>query len=267
MKFQEIFTLFLKKITQRLFFVKKNECRTLQQIRPEGGKEAEKNKNMSLIFSLKNKWRAAIVSTIVIVVMLVISMLGKKNVDDLSLSFKSVYEDRLVVEQYIFKMSALLYENQLELFKLEQAEMPTLVHAEILANTKAVSAIIDQYAHTYLTQKEEEVFHAFRKLLEEISVAEREMISSQTGSLDQQKSIELLSTKYKNALTQLNDLSNIQLAVAKEMLDESDKLAAGHVVMSKLEIAILILVALFVQIIIFSARLSTQKSSVKYKMN
>src|SRR5690554_1178057 len=108
---------------------------------------------MNWSFSLKNKWRAALVSSAIIVVMLVISMLGKKNVDDLRLSFESVYEDRLVVEQYIYKMSALLYENQLELYNLEGAEVPTLVHAEILANTKAVSAIIEQYAHTYLTEK------------------------------------------------------------------------------------------------------------------
>jgi len=222
---------------------------------------------MNLTFSLRNKWRAAIVSTAIIVVMLIISMMGNKNVDDLRLSFKSVYEDRLVVEQYIFKMSALLYENQIELYKLKNSEMPTLIYAGILANSKTVSAITDQYAHTYLTEKEEEVFHSFRSQLIEISVAEREMITVPADSSGQQKSVELLSSQYRKAIVQLNDLSNIQLAVAKEMLDESDKLAAGHVVMSKLEIAILIIVALFVQFIIFSARLSSQKNPVKYKMN
>ncbi len=222
---------------------------------------------MNWTFSLKNKWRAAFVSTAIIVVMLVISMIGTKNVDDLRLSFKSVYEDRLVVEQYIFKMSTLLYENQLELNRLKDTEEPALIHADILANTKAISTIAEKYALTYLTEKEEKVFHAFNTLVAKVTIAERQMIKEINGSPQKQKSITSLSSDYQKAIVQLDDLSNIQLAVAKEMLDESDKLAAGNVVMSKLEIAILIIVALFVQVIIFSARLSTQQKPVKYKMN
>jgi len=222
---------------------------------------------MNWTLSLKNKWRAALVSTAIIVVMLVISMLGKKNVDDLRLSFKSVYEDRLVVEQYIFNMSTLLYKNQLELNKLSLSEEPTLVHAEILANTKALASIADKYALTYLTEKEEKVFDSFEILIDELIVAERQMIKAEAGSDMQNEMVTSLSSQYEHGIDQLNDLSNIQLAAAKEMLDESDKLAAGHVVMSKLEIAILIIVALFVQVIIFSARLSTQKKPVKYGMN
>ena len=222
---------------------------------------------MNPVFSLKNKWRAAFVSTAVIVVMLVISMLGKKNVDDLRISFKSVYEDRLVVEQYIFKMSTILYENQLELNKLSHTENPTLIYAEILANTKTLTSIVEKYALTYLTNKEEKIFDSFELLVEKINVTERQMIKSQADSVEQNKLTNSLISDYQRGIDQLNDLSNIQLAVAKEMLDESDKLAAGHVVMSKLEIAILIIVALFVQVIIFSARLSTQKKPVKYGMN
>jgi len=222
---------------------------------------------MNPAFSLKNKWRAAFVSTAVIVVMLVISMLGKKNVDDLRLSFKSVYEDRLVVEQYIFRMSNLLYENQLELNKIAHTEDPTLIYAEMLANTKALTSIAEKYALTYLTKKEEKIFDSFELLVEEINVAERQMIKARAYPGEQNNLTTSLISDYQRGINQLNDLSTIQLDVAKEMLDESDKLAAGHVVMSKLEIAILIIVALFVQVIIFSARISTQKKPVKYKMN
>jgi hypothetical protein len=67
---------------------------------------------MKWAFTIRQKAKAALILGVVFMLILTKNWLDERNVAKLGISFASVYEDRLVVESYIYQLSDRLYQKK-----------------------------------------------------------------------------------------------------------------------------------------------------------
>lgn len=225
---------------------------------------------MHWTFGIKHKWRLATSLAVVFALMLFNNILESRRANELELCFNSVYDDRLVVEGYIFELSSLLYENRLMLDACAADLEEGPVQSRINENNSAVNQIVAAYAETSLSEEEERIFSEFKTEISDLTQLENTYFmyrnSPTSNHLLSSMEPRLHSSFYK-AGQKLNELSAIQMDIGKTLRDDSRKMIAGSQIFSTLEIGMLIVLGLFIQVIIFSARLSKSKKPVEFHMN
>ncbi|WP_370087881.1 hypothetical protein [Ekhidna sp.] len=188
-------------------------------------------------------------------VLLMISMIAtmhKKHLLDLEETVTSIYEDRLVAEDYIFDLSKMMNSKKVALNNDNE-----LVEKIALAN-HSVDELIYDYERTKLTEKEIVIF---RKLKKDISVSkefENQIIHNPT--LSQQRSIrKALDNQYDLILEDLDRLSEIQLFEGKRLLETSNQIIASNGITNRLEVALLIVILLIFLMAVSSPKALIQK--------
>ncbi|MCA1761964.1 MAG: MCP four helix bundle domain-containing protein [Cryomorphaceae bacterium] len=223
---------------------------------------------MKWTFGIKHKLRAALVFACIFALLLGKNMLEKERVHELSDSFNTVYEDRLVVEKYIYQLSTLIYKNRLILDDCTRGEDADKALFAIGQNNREISSIVQAYSGTVLTSHEAEVFALLKSDLERMVALEDRLNQNPTSEGDMN-----LQARYAyhhifdDASTHLNELSNIQIAIGKEIRDNSRQVVAGTDAWNRFEITLLIVFGLITQVLLFSARLSGRKPGVNFNLN
>lgn len=223
---------------------------------------------MKWTFPIKHKMRAALVFASIFALLLGKNVLEKERVHELSDSFNTVYEDRLVVEKYIYQLSTLIYKNRLILDDCTRGENTDQALFAIGENNREISTIVDAYSGTVLTSREAEVFTLLKSDLERMVVLEDELnhriAGGGEGSLEAQYAYHHI---FDDASAHLNELSNIQIAIGKEIRDNSRQVVAGTDAWNRFEITLLIVFGLITQVLLFSARLSGGKPGMNFNLN
>lgn len=222
---------------------------------------------MNWTFPIKGKWRAALVFSLVLALMLSKNLADNKRSEALNTTFNSVYEDRLVVEHYIYQLTSLLYENRLMLDGCTDESELFAIQQTIYGNNARINGILAAYEATQLTEREAAVFEMLKYDIADIVSFEKQMIGRlHTIPRDEVQQVPL-SASFLAAAMHLSELSNIQMAIGKDLRDNSRQMIAGGDMLSKMEIAILIVMGLFVHILLFSDRMTNVQKPVKYHLN
>lgn len=204
---------------------------------------------MKWAYSFKERAKAALLLAVVLVLVFTVSYVERRNVSELGTSFSSVYEDRLVVESYIYKFSDYLYQKKLLADACTRSEQTEQLSKRISLHNEAIRSMIHNYEKTKLTKEESVLFAAFKKDIYAIMEAE--------GNLEGNEFPEAKSAfdkKVDDALTNLDHLSTIQLSEGQLLNENSKKIMAGSDVLTQFEMAILIVIALLIQVLIFTSR-------------
>lgn len=151
-------------------------------------------------------------------------------------SVTSLYSDRLVVADYIHKLSNRM-EKLLILFSTANYS-PKEINLEL----NKINELNSLYEKTVLTDKENVNFNKFKIYIQQIT--------HNVNDSDHAKAIEIS----KQARQTLETLSSIQLEEGKVKLDEVMRMTSRSRLMSYIEIVILIVIAILIQILVFSAK-------------
>jgi hypothetical protein len=108
---------------------------------------------MKWIYRIRRKTAAALLFALLLIAIGVKNMVDSYQVAQLGDSFKSVYEDRLLVEGYIYRLSENLYQKKL-LFDDFGNEDIEAFSKQISLHNLAINALIIDYANTRLTNEE-----------------------------------------------------------------------------------------------------------------
>ena len=118
---------------------------------------------MKWIYAIQQKAQVAFLLALVLFGVFVKNVLDRNNVSDLGDSFSSVYNDRLLVESYIYQLSDQLYQKQI-LF--DQCRQPLSDNNQLELNIKrhnaTINSLIQEYGKTKLTDQESIYFEAFK---------------------------------------------------------------------------------------------------------
>lgn len=183
---------------------------------------------MKWSYSLKQKALASVLLAVVFLFIILNNIYERRNISKLNESFSSIYRDRLLAESYIYLFSDLLH-NRAELNKKNVST------AQIELIDEKLLLLVKDYEATVLTQQESSYFDSFKEVI---------LIEDKIQT----------KINYSAAFALLERLSNIQVDEGTRLKKESSSMFLGSDISFKLEMAILIVIALIMQVIIFSSK-------------
>jgi hypothetical protein len=219
---------------------------------------------MKWIYSIQERGKAAVILTVVIALVSVVTLMEKSNVSELGSSFSSVYEDRLVVESYIYKFSDYLYQKKLVIDDCHSAQQAAMMSKKITLHNTAIQKMIAAYEQTKLTEAEAKYFADFKKNIGEIIALENNMLD-QSGKFERRRSD--FNQEVDKALTNLDELSSIQLSEGKALNENSKRIIAGSEILTQFELVVLIIIAVIIQMLIFTSNSFRSKISQNSNLN
>ncbi|MAY82770.1 MAG: chemotaxis protein [Flavobacteriales bacterium] len=155
-------------------------------------------------------------------------------------SVENIYEDRLMAKSYIFDIIVEVNEKEVAVAKGDTAFFSTKNESVSLK----IKDLVDRFSQTELTQKEEKVLRDFEDHLEELEGFERAY--QKNGYADDKAVIKQLELINQD----LRILSSIQLEEGERQLNISRKAIEDVELFTKIEIYVLIALAIMVQIIV-----------------
>ncbi len=209
---------------------------------------------MKWTYSLKNKLTAAILLFGLIGVVCSNNLFERNNAEKINATITTIFDDRFMVESYIFQYSSFIYQIK------EILDNPNYTTAEKKELNRAplqgISLLNDAYKKTKFTKEEIIYFDQFIDLCNKIS-----------NNINIGKTAD--GTKFSNeALDILENLSTIQIYEAKMQLTRANKLFHFGSMSSQFELAILIIIGLIIQALIFASKsLNLNKSSAPFNLN
>jgi hypothetical protein len=192
---------------------------------------------MKWTYSIPRKTITALLLAGVLALVLVNNLRERSNAAELKTAFESIYQDRLMVESYILRLSEELHQIQ-EMLK-NPAEGQSDIFREKLSKIEQINLL---YLNTHLTESEEVHFEHFEKMTWELNRA------LQAGETT------VVHTKIEEALKDLRLLSEIQISEGQSLLTQSQQLFKASSISSQFEICLVIILGLMVQGILFASK-------------
>lgn len=191
---------------------------------------------MKWTYSIKNKLLASVVLLALCLLVLLSNYLDRMHTQNVKSSISTMYEDRLIAEDYILKMTSTIY------------QIREILNADLNNTSKsnAVKKLIENFNYTYnaysktkLTKLEKattvELTNYFKKM-------EQKVISQNFKPTDYTD----------KALLSLTKLSNIQLDESKSIMKKVESQYATIKSSSQFAFAIIIIILFVLQIMVFS---------------
>lgn len=220
---------------------------------------------MKWAFTIQQKSKAALILGVVFLLILGKNWYDERKVTELGNSFASVYEDRLVVESYIYQLSDHLYQKKSLLDNYSNKTNLANLQEKLKQHNSAIEALILDYEKTRLTSAETNYFTAFKQDVSAIKRLENNFLQAEITVHENAKIG--LEKRYGLAVKNLHELSGIQVAEGKMLNDKSKRIIAGSSLLTQFELAVLIGIGLLIQGLIFAARSSVPKKLQNFSLN
>ncbi len=189
---------------------------------------------MNKVLLNKIKWALGIL--LVFFLILATNLIDKDNFKKVRNSIVTIYEDRIVANDLIFELSLLIHEKEMAA-ALSDTSFFNGRNKQINGN---VEALVEQYKMTKLTREEASIFDALQIDLDKLDQFET------SANLDHQGYAALLS----DIKDHLYKLSKIQLSEGKNQVSISNEAIEGIDLFTRMEIYILIFLAIILQVIV-----------------
>lgn len=205
---------------------------------------------MDAFYSIKHKGKIAVLLVLIIALVLYSSKIYNDSISKLGSSLHEVYADRLIAHDYIHKMAQEIY-----LQKIHLREKNFLKKKDVFVNSNsAIEKIMLQYEKTKLTKDEKNTFEDLRKnvfvLKHLLHLETNQFKFADAFSISYEKQID-------NSLHHLDKLASIQISRGKDLNTDSKKIISFSNMMNQFDWAMLLLIGIIIQAIIFSSK-STQ---------
>ncbi len=215
---------------------------------------------MKWIYKIEPKFKTALALTIVVVLVLGTNMVNQTHFSKLQQSFASVYEDRLLVENYIYKLSHALNKKRLALYNSAFEDSNT-----VKTTNDSIQSLIIAYQQTKLTKEEAKLFNDFIHDNALLQHHENQYFKSNLKNAD---SLRLIVNNHHEKLAEiLNGLSDIQLEEGKNLIADSDTIIASNSLYSHLEIILIIVIGLIIQALLFASKSLLPKFDQDKRLN
>lgn len=208
---------------------------------------------MKWAYNIRRKIKTALLLAAIFILLFLKNSMDSKNVAELGASFSSVYEDRLLVEGYIYRMSDNLFRKKIMIDSVASAEDARLIRPTITLYNDTIRSIIEAYEKTKLTETEDIYFNDFKENVSQLISLENSYFEHASKEVETGEVKALLDAQFNDAFGNLHLLSGIQLAEGKLLNDYSKKIVAGSEILTKFEIGILIAVGLMIMVLVFES--------------
>ncbi|MBR10743.1 MAG: hypothetical protein CMP48_24045 [Rickettsiales bacterium] len=192
-----------------------------------------------------SKLKSIVALVVVFLLVLATNLMDKQHFEVVERALTTVYEDRLLVKDYLFKISRQLQKKQ---EALHLAELVEIQQTNNLSNT-AIDSLIGKFAATAMVAQEESYFQRLKRGLAVLKKYESELLVNDNQGLSSEY-IRQLDEQHLEINEILDVLFEIQIKEGKRQIDYSNQAIDRSNLMTKLEIGALIAIGLVIQFLI-----------------
>jgi hypothetical protein len=204
--------------------------------------------------SPNSKLKVAIILTFIIILIFGKNILERKNFNELGDTLVSVYEDRLVVESYIFNISEKLFRIKLLVNHCAFESDYTHVIEDISTYENEILAIVEDFENTNLTVKEGEFLSDFKKIISEnLRIQDYDLLFTQEGGINSVKVIQY-NEYIERAINDLDRLSSIQIEEGKRLYVNAEKVVNRSRIWAQFEVAALVILLIIIYLLIYTTK-------------
>lgn len=219
---------------------------------------------MNILFNIRQKGRVAILMIVVFFLVALSSYTYNQNINQMGNLFSEMYSDRMIAQDYIYKLVKILHERQI---KLANQNISDAEVNKIFKNDRsAILTLLTEYEKTKLTKNEDIQFQEFKKNVSKMIFFEQEYIKSENKYF-KNSLLKLHDKSLHISLVQLDKLAEIQISTGKKLNEVSKKIVSFSALLNQFDWALIIIIGLIIQVIIFTARSSVPKDSQNQFLN
>ncbi|WP_192348417.1 MCP four helix bundle domain-containing protein [Algoriphagus sp. Y33] len=196
------------------------------------------------------------ITALIVIGLLMLLIYGKNLTErqafkNISSTFKEVYNDRLVVEGYIFRISENLFRIQKLVDHCDISYDYSKVVDEIAEKEQNIMAIVRDFEKTNLTEKEGQYLTDFRSIIEnDLQIKNYGLLYSDSSGVNMNQ-VKLYDQKISKAQLDLDNLSKIQLEEGEKLINKANIIINRSQIWSQFEVALLIILALAMYFLLF----------------
>ncbi|NDV14682.1 hypothetical protein GO009_01485 [Muricauda sp. TY007] len=192
--------------------------------------------------SIKQRINAGFILAAAFLLVLASNRLNQRNFSTVEQSVNSVFEDRLVVQEYIYRLNNLFHKKELALAKNE-------LSTNMLTESSNIEKILSDFAKTELTVKESRYLSDLRSSYSELQEMEKNLsVKNASGSAEMKRDISSKLTRINN---DLDELSEVQLSEGRQLTQRSQRSLGMNQLLSRLEIVFLVIIGILFLLIVF----------------
>ena len=221
---------------------------------------------MKWAYSIQQKFKAAALLAIVFVLVLISNLSGRYQMHKLSDSFSSVYEDRLVVESYIYKLSEHLYQKKMMLDNCS-AYSQADINQQIDVHNQEINQLLHSFEKTMLTEEEADCLLDFKATIAVLEDLEHEHLSLLAADAQHDLSTPLFNEYFALASADLRQLSQIQINEGKALNELSQQIVQSSSILTSFEMIVLICIAVILQVLVFASRSTISRNWQNSNLN
>lgn len=226
---------------------------------------------MKWTLAIRQRHKVAVLLASVMALVLITVVVERKNMNDISKSVASIYNDRLVPASDIFDLTEKFYNKRFLLEKYLESETESLVElrSQLSKHDQEISALVAKYEKTYLVSDES-------KGIEEIKARISQYQQLETNVIDlskRQNRPEALGYYKAEAkpvlqavLIQLSRLSDVQIEVGSELLKKSANIAAMSRMLLTIQIVLSVVIGMMIVALVNTSRM-VSSDSTNYNLN
>jgi len=202
-----------------------------------------------------SKLKAAIILTFLILLIFGKNILERRSFNELGDTFVSVYEDRLVVESYIFSISEKLFRIKLLVNHCQFESDYSHALDEITAYEDEILHVVDDFEKTSLTTIEKGFLSDFKTIIsDKLRISDYGLLYSEDKGINEAK-VKEYNAYIEKALIDLEKLSQIQIEEGKRLAQNSEKVVNKSKIWAQFEVAALIILLVVFYLLIYTKRM------------
>lgn len=202
-------------------------------------------------FVRKRKVRALVIIGILMLLLYGKNLLERQSFREISSTFTEVYNDRLVVESYIFDISEHLFQIQKLIDHCDLDYDYSKVINEISSHESQILGIIAEFEGTKLTEQEATYLSDFKRIIEvDLNIKSYDLIYTDSSGVNLER-VKAYDKKISRARKDLDDLSRIQLEEGEKLISKAKVMINRSQIWAQFEVALLIILLVVMFLMIF----------------
>lgn len=199
--------------------------------------------------------KSSVIALIAIGVLLLLmyrkNHLERQSFKDISSAFTEVYNDRLVVEGYIFEISENLFQIQKLVDHCAVDYDYSKVVDEITTHENAILAIVGEFEKTKLTDQEATHLSDFKAIIEnDLNIRSYDSLYSDVSGINLSQ-VKIYDGKISRAHQDLENLSKIQMDEGEKLISKAKSLINRSQIWAQFEVALLIVLVILLFLLLF----------------
>lgn len=199
----------------------------------------------------KRRFQAIAIISVLLLLIYGKNLTERQAFKSISKTFTEVYQDRLVVEGYIFEISDRLFSIQKLIDHCNLDYDYTRVINEIQGHEQGIMELIVDFEQTNLTVEESDYLNDFKKIIEnDLNIKNYDLLYSDSSGVNA-KQVKLYDKKIALAKQDLENLSKIQMSEGEKLISKAKVQINRSQIWAQFEVALLIILIIVIYIFLF----------------